>query len=461
MSPTLTDPEAWAQANFAGADLGDKRRETRLIRLATQIAVNSSASLPKATGNWDDLRAAYRLLDSSAVNFRAIAEPHWRSIRETSPEMALILDDTTEIDFGCTRQIQGVGPVGTGTGQGFMIHSGLMVSHKHEVVYGLAGQILFHRKPVPKGESRTQRRKRDRESEVWGKLIELIGSPPQNTRWVHVMDRGSDDFEVYCRAQRQGVDWVGRVKSLHRRVQGADGLERPLQEELESAPQAGCFTLKLRSRPGLPARTAKLTVTFVRATMLVPRQPADSLKGLDPQPIAQYVVCVREVDPPASVKEPIEWVLYTSLEVACLEDALRIISYYEKRWLIEEWHKALKSGCSAADHQLKASHRLEALTGLLSVVAVRLLQLKGIARSEPERPAIEVAPPKYVAVLRAFRRATEALPWGTYQFFRELAKLGGFLGRKGDGEPGWQTIWRGWMKLQAMVQGAELDLRLE
>ncbi|WP_020466665.1 IS4/Tn5 family transposase DNA-binding protein, partial [Singulisphaera acidiphila] len=91
MSPTLTDPEAWAQANFAGADLGDKRRETRLIRLATQIAVDSSASLPKATGNWDDLRAAYRLLDSSAVNFRAIAEPHWRSIRETSPEMALIL----------------------------------------------------------------------------------------------------------------------------------------------------------------------------------------------------------------------------------------------------------------------------------------------------------------------------------------------------------------------------------
>jgi hypothetical protein len=410
MTATLTVPEQWAQVNFAGADLGDKRRNARLIRLAAQLAADSSASLPKATGNWDELRAAYRLLDSSAVTFQAITQPHWDQTRQTSPELMLILDDTTELDFGPTRQIRGLGPVGTGTGQGFLLHSGLMVAPDHEVVHGLAGQILFHRKPVPKGESRTQRRKRERESEVWGQLIERIGRPPQGTRWIHVMDRGSDDFEVYCRAQRQGVDWVGRIKSQHRRVLGGEGLERPMRSELEALPQAGCFTLKLRARPGMAARTAKLTVTIARVTMLVPRQPADSLKRLDPEPIAQSIVWVREVDPPASVKEPIEWVLCTSLVVSDLEDALKIISYYEKRWLIEEWHKSLKSGCGVADHQLKASHRLEALTGLLSVVAVRLLQLKGFARSEPERSATEVAPRDHVAVLRALRGVTEGPP---------------------------------------------------
>ncbi len=459
MDAALMGPTAWAQAHFADARLGDKRRTERLVRLAAQIAADPTGGLPEATGRWADLKAAYRLFDNDQVSFRAIAEPHWLRTRQGHPEAALILDDTTEIDFGAARRIRGVGPVGSGIGQGFLLHSALMVAPEGEAIHGLAGQVLFHRKPAPAGETRAQRRRRDRESEVWGRLIEQVGPPPPGARWIHVMDRGSDDFEGYCRAQRQRVDWVGRVKSRHRRVRDADGVERPLREALEALTQAGGYTLKLRARPGIPARTAKVVASFGRVTMLIPRQPAASLKRLTPQPIEQSVVWVRELDPPAWVKEPIDWVLYCSLEVTCLDEAMRVVSYYEKRWRIEEWHKALKTGCRAEEHQLKASHRLEALVGLLSVVAVRLLQLKAVARSEPDRPAWEVAPRRYVALLQALRGGSS--PWGAGRFFRELAKLGGFLGRKGDGEPGWQTIWRGWEKLHLMLRGTELAPRLD
>ena len=178
------------------------------------------------------------------------------------------------------------------------------------------------------------------------------------------------------------------------------------------------------------------------------------LRETKPVPIPMWVVWVREVDAPEGV-DPIEWVLYTSLPVASLEDAMVIVRYYEKRWLIEEWHKVLKTGLRVEDRQLKTSKRLEAMMGLMSVAAVRLFQLKGEARTAPERPAEQVVPPKYVSALKAVRKLGSSIQLTVGQFFRELAKLGGFLGRRRDGEPGWITIWRGWDKLQTMIRGAE------
>jgi hypothetical protein len=455
------DPRAWAQTQFAGAQLGDRRRSARLVTVAAQIAADPLASLPGQTETWADLKAAYRLFDAPEVTFQAIATPHWQLTRQGPSGRTLILDDTTELDFGANRQIEGLGPVGSGIGRGFLVHSALMVASQTEAIHGLAGQVLFHRRAAPKGETRAQRRHRQRESEVWGQLIEQVGPPPPQAQWVHVMDRGSDDFEVYCRAQRQRVDWVGRVKSRHRRIRDADGHERPLEDYLRALPEAGGYALKLRARPGLPARTAKVIVSFGPVTMLVPRQPAASLKQLRPQPIGQWVVWVREVDPPPGLKEPIDWVLYTSLPVESLEEAMTIVGYYEKRWLVEEWHKALKTGCQATHRQLKTAGRLEALVGLLSVVAVRLLQAKGVARTEPERPAVEVVPARYVAMLQGARRVAPTTVWGVGQFFRALAQLGGFLGRKRDGEPGWMTIWRGWEKLHLMLRGAQVAARYD
>jgi hypothetical protein len=316
---------------------------------------------------------------------------------------------------------------------------------------------VFHRQPAPKGETRTQRRARDRESAVWGQLIEQVGPPPAGAQWVHVMDRGADDFEVHCRARRIGADWVGRVKSPHRRVCDQAGQERALSDLLAGLPVAGGYTLALRTRPKQPARRAKIAVSFAEVTVLVPRQPAASLKALDPKPIPQWVVWAHELDPPPELKEPIDWMLLTSLPVGTLEEAMAVIGYYEKRWIIEEWHKALKTGCRVEGRQLQTSEGLEALAGLLSVVAVRLLQLKEMGRRQPGRQAVELVPARYVELVHRARRGRgRPEEWTIRDFFRGVAGLGGFLGRKRDGEPGWITIWRGWEVLHWMLQGAQL-----
>ena len=147
------DPAAWAYTQFATAQLGDRRRTARLVALATQIAADPSSSLPNQTEKWSDLKAAYRLVDRPEATFQVIAEPHWQlTVNQAATGRFLILDDTTEIDFGWKRQVKDLGPVGDGVGRGFMIHSGLMVNPHDEWIVGLAGQVLFHRQPAPKGE---------------------------------------------------------------------------------------------------------------------------------------------------------------------------------------------------------------------------------------------------------------------------------------------------------------------
>jgi hypothetical protein len=452
------DPAAWATTQCATARLGDRRRTARLVALAEQIARDPSSGLPRQTQTWGDLKAAYRLLDRPEATFQAVAAPHRQRTRAQAERgRFLIVDDTTEIDDGATRQAAGLGPVGRGTGRGFLLHSALVVAPDDEWVLGLAGQVLFHRRPAPKGETLTQKLRRDRESAVWGQLIEQVGPPPATAQWVHVMDRGADDFEVFCRAQRLGTDWIGRVKSRNRLVRDAAGAEGALSEVLAAAPVAGGYTLALRARPQQPARRAHLAVTFASVATLVPRHPAASLKPLAPQPLSQWAVWTREVNPPPRVKEPIDWVLLTSLPVRDLAGAMEVIGYYEKRWLIEEWHKALKTGCQVEGRQLHTSSRLEALTDVLSVVAVRLLQMKAVGRREPHRAARELVPARYVELVHRARRGRGRPADGTIRdFLRGLAGLGGFLGRTSDGEPGWITIWRGWDALHWMLRGAQL-----
>ncbi len=161
-----------------------------------------------------------------------------------------------------------------------------------------------------------------------------------------------------------------------------------------------------------------------------------------------------KVDPPAGVQGA-RWVLWTSEPVRNFDDAWRVLGYYEKRWLIEEFHKALKTGCRLEDRQYETSRRLEAVAGVLSILAVRLLQLKTIARDEPARPASDVVPRRWIVMLQRLRKRPTPRAWTVRDFYRELAKLGGFLARKSDGEPGWMTLWRGFEKLHLCLRGAD------
>ena len=151
------------------------------------------------------------------------------------------------------------------------------------------------------------------------------------------------------------------------------------------------------------------------------------------------------------------WVLYAPEQVPTVAAAERVISDYERRPTIEDWHKCYKTGCRVEGRQYRTAARLERVAALLAVVAVRLLQLRDAAVRTPQAPAEEVAPARWVQMLRVVRRWPAGRMLTLRDFVRQLAGLGGHLGRKGDGEPGWITLWRGYEKLLLLLRGAEAE----
>lgn len=443
----VLDTEQWAQQQFGACDLGDVRRTRRLVKFAAQVAGDPDASTPGQAEHWADLKAAYRLVGNEHVTFEAVANPHWQQTRQRSAGTWLISCDTTEIDFGVTNEATGLGPLGTGLGRGFLLHSGLMVDPETEEVVGLAGQKIRHRKPAPKNELRSRRLSRDRESQVWGELIEQIGQPGEGVQFIDICDRGADNFEVYCKLLLNRHSWVVRASHLSRLIEHQEARRR-LSDYLELLPLAGTYELACRSKQH-GARTAKIEVRFGTVMMPAPRRRSPWLREIGITLIGMNVVEVREVNAAKGV-EPLHWVLYTSLPVCTFENAWTVIDYYEKRPIVEEFHKALKTGCRVEERQYETSDRLEAITGLLSVTAIRLLQLRSAARQTPERAAEEVVPRSWITVLHVMRNGRRI---GTVlEFFRELAGLGGHMLRRCDGEPGWITLWRGFEKLHIALR---------
>jgi hypothetical protein len=459
MSPFLFEPQAWAEQEFGACQLGDRRRNQRLIKLAVQMLAQPDGSTPQQTELWSDLKAAYRLFDTAAVSFQGMIEPHCKQRRLAGQEgdVKLILNDTTELDFGALSQARGLGPVGNGGGKGFFVHSGLMLNAATQQIEGLAGQEIFYRvpkgtKPLPRNVRRKSAR---RESVVWGKLIDRIGRPPQGVQWLHVCDRGADDYEVMARAVRQGCGFVIRAAKLHRKAITLDGRAVQVEAWLEGLTPQGTRQIPVRATAKEPARVAEVTLRFGQLDLPHPRVTTPWLREHQfSQPIRVSVVELREMSPPKG-RTAIRWVLYTTEQVTSIVHADRIIGYYEQRWTIEDYHKCWKTGCRVESRQYETAERLERVAGLLSLVAVRLLQMRTVAQQTPERPAEEIVPTAWVKMLRVIRKLPADRVVTIATFFRHLAGLGGHLLRKRDGAPGWITLWRGYEKLQLLVRGCE------
>lgn len=228
-----------------------------------------------------------------------------------------------------------------------------------------------------------------------------------------------------------------------------------LNDVLADSELVGSYELNLRSRPGVAARTAKLEVLVASVIFVPPSQKSPFVRDCGVKEIAMRMVVVREVDAPKGAS-PIRWVLLTSLPVRTFAAAWQVVEDYERRWLIEEYHKVIKSGCSIEKHALRTADRLEPLIGLISVIGIRLFQLKLIGRTEKAAKAKKHVPSDWLECLLRLQPKVKRTKITVYEFFRELAKLGGFLGRTGDGEPGWQTIWRGFKKMQTLLDAMRL-----
>lgn len=470
MAAVIWDPVAWSVQNFETCQLRNRARNQRLIKIAQQLIRRSEGSLPDQTESWADCKAAYRFFDTKGISYQNIIEPHCRRTRESCQpgEVKLILCDTTEIDFTSLRKTTGLGPIGNGNTRGFFLHSALMVDAgpQHQIE-GLAAQEVFYRnvrtgpkkkrKKRKKKSNNSSRNRANRESAVWGRVIDAVGRPPAGVIYKHVCDRGADDIEVMWRAVHNGSGFVIRVSRLKRKVLTTDGRTLPLADVLAEWPAVGdTRQITVPATTTSPKRIATMTLRYGTVSIPVGRLTPWLREHRPSGPLCVGVVELLEQSPPAGQKA-IRWILYTETPVTCEAEADQVVEYYEQRWLIEELHKALKTGCGVERRQLQTAERLERMVAVSSVVATRLLQLKTAARQTPERPARELVPPRWVKVLQTIRKRPLNPDMCIRDFLRQLAGLGGFLGRKGDGEPGWITIWRGYEKLSLILRANDTE----
>lgn len=439
-----TWPELVSQ-EFSEVDLGDERLEKRCLRLAAQLSAQPNKSVPQACGTWGDTKAAYRFFSNDRVTREKLLEPHVRQTVKRSNERVSIIaiQDTTYFTMG-HQATEGLGSIG-GSDEvpGFVAHSAMAVCCDKGEVLGLLHQEVWARgERKPKNERTVQRRCRPRESERWARGIEQIGQMGIKTKVLHVFDREGDIYEAIDLLDRTRQGFVIRASS-NRRLSGGQGY---LFDKIRKTAELGQMGIEVSAKKGHPARKAELTV---RAATLRIRPPLELHgKGRD---IEVGIIQLCEITPPKS-EEALEWLLLTSEAHATIEDCAQIARHYSKRWKIEEFHMGLKSGCQLEERQLQTRHRLEAFLGLANVIAVLLLRLRDAARSDQAPSAAHLLSPIQTKLL-ATRYPKIGDDPTTRDALRAIAQLGGFLARKGDGEPGWRTIWRGMQSLLLMEYG--------
>jgi hypothetical protein len=420
----LDDTYHWAETQFGTADLGDARRTDRLVSTMAAIARAPDESLPRQLGSAAGAKAAYRLFDCGAVTREAVMDPHLTQCRAAAaqhPVVLMVHDDTT-LDFSSHRRLRGAGRVGDDRGTGFLAHSCLAVLPAGEIL-GLAHQTIWAR--PPKGVAR-----QTRESAVWADTVATIGRPPAGTLFVSVADRGADVFEHLESVRETGWDAVVRAAQDRRLATGGGALTALRAARALGA--ASVFTQK---------GEVSVCVAWRELELLPPRH--------GPAGRAPIRVCGVRV-----WNDSLEWLLLTTRPVETLDQALEIISWYSRRWVVEEFHKAWKTGCRAEQRQLEEADRLVPLLGALAIVAVRLLRLRDAARCDGAAPAD--VPQTTIQILAAKLQQPAECFTTNRDFLRGVARLGGFLARRWDGEPGWLTIWKGWFVLSILVEGFEL-----
>lgn len=360
-------------------------------------------------------------------------------------EQVLLVQDTVSFNFSHHPGTTGLGPLENQYTSGFLAHSTLAVSTSG-VPLGLVEQQAWARDAEQTG-LRHQRHERafvDKESYKWVEGLPDRERLPDTIQPVIVCDAEAHIYEFLDVLQARALDYV--VRAADYRSFTADG--QALFDTIARQPVQHTFTLSLKRRPDRPAREAQLELRFSAVTLRRPqrraaRQPTLSL----------YVVDVQEIDPPPG-ETPVHWLLLTSLPVTTVEQAQQVVTWYSYRWLIERLHYVLKSGCKLEQSQLRQAVRLERLLAVYSLVAWRLLWLTYQARVTPDAPCTVALHEAEWQALYLFTHRTTKLPSQPPSLrlaTRWIGQLGGFLGRKADGEPGVKVLWRGWSRLQDIV----------
>jgi len=430
---------SWADEEFREIDLGDKRRDSRAIQLVERLAERPTASIPGACQGWAETQAAYRFLSGDEYDWMDILEPHRQCTRaRMAPHpVVLCLQDTTELDFN-GQAIAGLGPLSYEAQRGMYLHPTFAVTPAREPL-GVLDAWMWAREPKAPDGTRPGIKESVRWSEGYARVAELAGELPE-TRLVYVADREADIRELMVRARDLGTpaDWL--LRSKHNRALPEGGR---LWAKVLANPSLGEIRFTLPGGRDRPAREVRQALYAQRLTL------SDGRRG------TFEVTCLiaREIGAPAGVK-PIEWRLLTNRTAETLEAVAELIDWYRARWEIELLFLVLKEGCRVEALQLATMERIERALALFLVVAWRIARLMRLGRTVPDLDAaLLLEPEEWQAAYILAKKPLPKQPPRLNAVLRLIAQLGGFLGRKGDGEPGVKTIWLGLQRVMDFAAG--------
>jgi len=442
-------PQDWAQEEFGAAALGDRRLNRRLLTIARDFYARPQAQIPQACQSRARTKAAYRFLEHPHTSMDVLIEAHRQSTcqRIAAHKIVLCPQDTTSLNYSTHPATANLGPIGSKREGiiGLMVHDTMAFSIEGTPL-GLLDVQCWARQAEQFGKKhrRKQRPIEDKESYKWLASYQRVAEAQHQcpgTMLVSIGDREADIYELF----HLGLQDPRGPKLLVRAEQDrllADG-QGHLWSSVAGQPLAAIQELHVPRRESFPARVARLEVRFAEVRLKPPKDKAKL------GPLKLWAVLAEEAQAPAGV-EPLCWMVLTSCAVQRFEEALEKLDWYTKRWGIEVYHKTLKSGCKVEERQLGDAASIEACLAIDMVVAWRVYHLAKLGRETPDIPCtvfFEDAEWKALLTFITGQPVVDGPPPSLREAMRMVASLGGFLGRKGDGEPGTKPLWLGLQRL--------------
>ncbi len=453
-SDQLASAPNWCNEEFANVNLKDARLDSRCQTLA--IAFNAQPNVPinQACEDWADTKAAYRFFDNDKVTHERVLSPHQQQTvsRMSKHSLTLAVQDTSFLNYTHHPKTEGTGPIGNKKQNqlGFVMHSTLALTAEG-MPLGILTQDIYSRPVDQPSKTPAECKKQpieEKESYKWIQAFkETLALSRDKTETLTVCDREADIYEMFTLAKEKEAKLLVR-SNVNRLLM--DKSERKLRAKVQNSPLAGYLKVHIPKSTTQPKRDAVLSVRYTSVTLKPPWRP--NKKKLPA--VTLNAVFIREDNPPDDVEEPIEWLLLTNCAVDCFDDAVQIVKWYRCRWQIEVFHKVLKSGCVIEECRLQTDERLHPFIALKSVIAWRLHWMTYVNRHEPEMSCTAIlAEHEWQALYMRIHRTSllPAEPPTVYEVVRWIGQLGGFLGRKNDGEPGITVIWRGWQRLHDLA----------
>jgi len=444
------------------------------LRLAGSLAEDPSRSVRASLKGEAEIKAGLRLLHNEHLSMEQILGTHrqaalLRASKLDPDEALLFIQDTTELDFTTHKALQGAGPLSDFSLRGFHVQNHLLASEVSGLALGLCSAKAWARKDEHFGKAKKRHHNRlpleQKETFRWFEGYEeacKLAEELPSRQIIMVADRECDIFAIYERwwqprkAGKPCADFI--VRAMHDRNLSPDG---SLFDALKEAPLLGTYEVEVDRKRQIikvkgnsrryvrTARTAKLEVRTLEVNLLAP-QYAKGLKS-----VKVSAVLVEETNPPEG-QTPIRWFLLTSLPVENLQQAMRVVHCYTRRWLVEDFHRILKSGCRVEAIRLRESAAMLRAVALYMVIAWRILYLRDLSRTCPQVPASWFfTEAEQCAAALIFRLPQSKPPSTLKELCILVAKMGGYAARKSDPPPGAECMWRGLEKLRCYVEMGE------